>query len=151
MSDPSIEGGQRDPTPASYRLWPAEPRHLAEVRSTIRRWLDGIDLAGDTEDDLVLAVNEAASNVVDHAYRQKSASATLGLALWIEGETLCIEITDRGAWRPVPTLSNNRGRGLTMIYQLVDSVLIHNGTDGTRVLLRHPLPDAMKDRGLRSS
>jgi hypothetical protein len=44
-----------------HRIWPAYPRHLAALRAEVRRWLAPLALPRDAENDLLLAVNEAAS------------------------------------------------------------------------------------------
>jgi serine/threonine-protein kinase RsbW len=72
----SIAVTQPDRAQPARRSWPAEPRYLSGIRSTVRQWLAFLDLAATTEDDLVLAVNEAASNAIEHAY---SPTATDGI------------------------------------------------------------------------
>ena len=52
-----------------HRTWPARPGQLAPLRAEVRRWLAPLGLPERAEDDLVLAVSEAASNCVEHAYR----------------------------------------------------------------------------------
>jgi histidine kinase-like protein len=73
----------------AHRSWPAEPTALGPIRREVERWLAGVDVAGDAWADLVLAVYEAASNVVDHAYRVSAGPA----ASWRSP-------------RPTPTVAN---------------------------------------------
>jgi CRP-like cAMP-binding protein len=42
--------------------------HLSHIRTQTRRWLAPLALDQDTVQDLVLAVNEAAGNAIEHAY-----------------------------------------------------------------------------------
>jgi anti-sigma regulatory factor (Ser/Thr protein kinase)/DNA-binding CsgD family transcriptional regulator len=122
------------------QLWPAQPRQLAQIRVEVRRWLASIGLTGETQEDVLLAVNEAASNSVDHAYPAATADDTVELIFWTEPDAVCIEIIDQGAWH-TPAAKSERGRGIAMMGRLMDSVLIHHGLTGTRVLLQCRLPE----------
>jgi serine/threonine-protein kinase RsbW len=124
----------------AHRSWPAEPAALAPIRREVERWLAGVNVAGDAWADLVLAVNEAASNVVDHAYRVSAGPAVIELSFWTEPGALVLEIADHGRWRPPGPHAAGRGLGIDLMRRLVESVLISHGGAGTRVLLRHPLP-----------
>ena len=140
MPDLSITAGHPDPAVPARHVWPAEARHLCAVRATVRHWLAGFDLTDDVTHDIVLAVSEAASNTIDHAYGPAGADDTIELSLWSEPRAVCIEIADRGVWRSAGTHSAGRGLGLAMMRRLVGAVLIHCGPGGTRVSLRHPRP-----------
>jgi anti-sigma regulatory factor (Ser/Thr protein kinase) len=112
------------------------------LRAEVRRWLTPLPFTADDEDDLVLAVNEAASNSVEHAYTTPVAGDTVELTFWTEPRAICVEVVDHGFWRVPPDQSNGRGRGIQIMQRLVAFVLIHHDNRGTRVLLRHPLPSA---------
>jgi anti-sigma regulatory factor (Ser/Thr protein kinase) len=115
--------------------------HLSSIRAEVRRWLAPLGLPEDTEQDIVLAANEAASTAAEHAYQPATAEDTVELTFWVEARAVCIEIVDHGRWRaPVPG-PGFRGRGLMMMSNLINTVLIHYDGRGTRVLLRHPAPD----------
>jgi anti-sigma regulatory factor (Ser/Thr protein kinase) len=120
-------------------VWPAHPEQLALMRAQLRGWLASLGLTGETQDDLVLAVNEAASNSVEHAYLSAAGDDTVELTLWTEPHTVCVEVVDHGAWLVPSDRPNGRGRGIEMMQRLMASVQIHCDTRGTRVLLRHPL------------
>ena len=118
----------------------AHPRQLASIRTQVRNWLAPLDLAEESKEDLVLAVNEAASNSIEHAYRPPTPGDTVESTFWTEADAVCLEIVDHGAWRVSSGRSPGRGRGIEIMERLLASVLIHYDTRGTRVLLRHPLP-----------
>ena len=150
--------GARTPTAAwgepcefVHRSWPAHPRQLAALRAEVRCWLTPFTLADDAEDDLVLAVSEAASNSVEHAYTSPDAGDTVELTFWTESRAICVEVVDHGFWRVPSDQSSGRGRGIQMMQRLVAFVLIHHDNRGTRVLLRHPLPRARPHRSAVSA
>ena len=78
-----------------HQSWPAEPRQLAPIRAEVRRWLASLGVGEDTETDMVLAVNEAVTNAVEHA--ANSASDTVELTFWTE-ETSHSLHRNRGSW-----------------------------------------------------
>jgi anti-sigma regulatory factor (Ser/Thr protein kinase) len=123
-----------------HRSWPARPRHLAALRVEVRRWLAPLALPGDAEIDLLLAVNEAASNCVEHAYTPATVDDTVELTFWTEPRSVCVEIVDHGAWRAPCGQPTGRGRGIEIMQRLIPVVLIHYDRRGTRVLLSHLLP-----------
>jgi anti-sigma regulatory factor (Ser/Thr protein kinase) len=125
-----------------YRAWRAHPRQLAPIRAEVRRWLTPLTLAPEAKQDIVLAVSEAASNAIEHAYPSATPGATVELTFWTEARALCIEIVDHGLWKTPSTHSEGRGRGLPIMRALVEFVMIHYDLRGTRVLLRQPLSPA---------
>ena len=127
----SIEA--RGSTEFARRTWPARAGQLAPIRAQVRRWLAPLGLTGDAEDDMVLAVNEAASNSVEHAYLPATADDTVELTFWTEPHAVCIEITDRGRWLVPSGRPSARGRGIPIMQRLIALVLIHYDMRGTRV------------------
>ena len=135
MGEAAFGGG--GPSEFAHRIWPAHPRHLARIRSEVRRWLGPLALAGDNEDDLVLAVSEAVSNSVEHAYSPATLDGTVELSFWTEPDAVCVEVVDHGEWRIPSGQPTGRGRGIEIMQRLVAFVLIRHDRRGTRVLLRH--------------
>jgi anti-sigma regulatory factor (Ser/Thr protein kinase) len=151
----SPEDGHPDPATGGrgrvefvHRSWPADPAQLSVIRHELARWLAPLDLTEDETADVVLAVDEAAANAVRHAYGP-GTSGVVELTLWTEPGTLCVEVVDHGSWRPpaapVPLGGGaDRGRGIPLMSTMADAVLIHYDTRGSRVLLRHRVPDAVE-------
>jgi len=86
-------------------------------------------------DDLVLAVNELASNTIYHG-------GGLGkLRIWRDGETVLCEVIDRGriteplVGRIQPTPEQWTGRGLWLVNQLCDLTQIRSNAAGSVVRL----------------
>ena len=142
MGEPAPLSAQGEPSEFAHRSWHAHPRQLAPLRAEVRRWLAPFALTEDDEDDLVLAVSEAASNSVEHAYTPPTADDTVELTFWTEHHALCVDIVDHGHWRTPSGQPTGRGRGIQIMQRLVAFVLIHHDNRGTRVHFRHPLPDA---------
>jgi anti-sigma regulatory factor (Ser/Thr protein kinase) len=125
--------------------WRAEPDELLAMRTALRSWLAGFGLDTEAEHGLVVAVNEAATNSVEHAYRSPVASSvdgrTFEVKLHAEPDWLCLEITDRGVWQEPAAVAEGRGLGIPLMHQLVSSVTIDKNDRGTRVVLRHNRAD----------
>lgn len=119
-----------------HRSWRAEPGQLGTIRRELRTWIESLGLGDDEITDVVLAVDEAAANVVQHAYDPGDAGS-VELTLWTERDALCIEVVDHGSWQG----ADEPGRGIEIMHSMVGAVLIHVDERGSRVLLRHPLPD----------
>ncbi|QYN32054.1 ATP-binding protein [Pseudonocardia sp. DSM 110487] len=133
-----------------HRSWPADPNQLAVIRRELSGWLAPLALTEIEVADVVLAVDEAAANAVRHAYGPDEAGA-VELTLWTESgpsgpATLCIEVVDHGSWRPPSDGPKEGGRGIPLMSHMSESVLIHFDHRGSRVLLRHRIPDANGDR-----
>lgn len=123
------------------RTWPADPHNLAVIRSETHRWLQALPMTEDVASAIVVAVNEAATNSIEHAYRPLTEQSTVELVFWVEDDVVHISISDHGRWRPRPAHPGGRGNGITLMLRLVESVVIDHDAGGTRVLLRHPLTD----------
>ncbi|GGS98717.1 ATP-binding protein [Nonomuraea spiralis] len=126
---------------------------LAFIRDLVRIHGRHGGLAGERLEDLVLAVNEAVTNVLDHGGSAGLVTATR------DAIGVCVEILDTaGRLSPDhldaagvdPTASH--GFGLWVIQQLCDSVALEQTGLGSRLRLRMLTPsDASRDRGRRRS
>jgi serine/threonine-protein kinase RsbW len=121
-----------------HRSWPAHPRELAAIRAETRRWLAPFNLADDTEQAFVIAVNEATTNAVEHAYAPATSDDVVEMTFWTEDQTVCIEVVDHGSWQP-PDAIPSWCHGFAIMSQLMQTVLIHHDMRGTRVLLRRAM------------
>lgn len=152
-TDPSAGGVERRPSgysrvmPSDLHVeLPAEPGAAGRSRRATGRWLAavcGADEPCDTVSDLVLAVNEAVSNSIEHAYRDDPSGTVVlhadavrgreGAALGCPGVRVTVRVTDRGAWREPATDPGHRGRGLSMIRACAEDVVVAAGSTGTTV------------------
>jgi anti-sigma regulatory factor (Ser/Thr protein kinase) len=139
MIESTAAAARREGEDYAFGIWPAHPRQLAAIRLELRRWLAPLGMTGEAQDDMVLAVNEAAANSVEHAYPEATGDDTVELVFRTEPGAACVEIVDHGVWQPPPAEPLGRGRGIRVMRLLMESVLIHHGPHGTSVLLRCPL------------
>ena len=139
--------GYRAPSGDSRRLLrlalPAEPISISVARSEVHRWLAGWSWPACELADIVLAVSEAVSNAIEHAYLDQPPGM-VEVRGGVEA-TRCghgrvtIIVRDHGRWRPPPRDNPNRRRGISLMRACVASVTIGQLDDdpvGTRVVLR---------------
>lgn len=89
-----------------HRVWPARADPLTLIRHEVRRWLGPLEMMPEVEADLVLAVNEAASNVIDHAYRTPGYRAVIDS---VPGHPLPVtNLADYATDRPATTTMKTR-------------------------------------------
>jgi anti-sigma regulatory factor (Ser/Thr protein kinase) len=114
---------------------PAQPRVLKNIRHSLRRWLSGVGASPYVIDDVLIAVGEACTNVVDHAYRTERG--TVHVHLGLQGPDLVATIADTGQWGQ-PS-AGNRGRGTLLMRHCSDDLRIDHGPTGTTVVIRRHL------------
>lgn len=107
---------------------------LATLRGIVRNHARRASMNADRVQDLVIAVNEAATNSLSHS----NAGGTL--RIWQDTDDFVCEVSDRGymvtdhvAGRLAPRADAPRGRGLWIINQLCDLVELRSSTSGTIV------------------
>jgi PAS domain S-box-containing protein len=116
--------------------FPADPEALGPLRTTLRAWLESHGAAEDEVFDILVAVNEACSNAVEHPIGSNGSDVGLQAEV-IDGE-VSIDIRDRGRWRPAGE-RDDRGRGLEFMQALMENVDVARSPDGTHVRLRRQL------------
>jgi serine/threonine-protein kinase RsbW len=134
---------------------PAEPRWLALCRLV----LSGLCQLGPVDDevlaDLKLAVTEACSNSVRHAYGEEGDAGLVSVRYQLSARAVSVEVADAGHGfrfdRPIPELGpqpddelREDEMGLAIIHALVDDVEIGAGPEGrgTRITLTKHLQPA---------
>lgn len=122
---------------------PADPVTPSVVRQRLREWLAAWSWPADQLDDIVMAVSEAVSNSVEHAYLHQP-SGMVEVRGGIETtpnrqHRVMIIVRDHGCWRAPPSDHENRRRGIPLMRAYMDSVTIGQPPDdpiGTWVVLR---------------
>jgi anti-sigma regulatory factor (Ser/Thr protein kinase) len=110
-------------------------RELRGVRRLVWGYAEG-SLGETRTHDLVLAVNELATNSVRHGGGKGT------LRMWVQENVLVCEIHDAGhivdphAGRTPPTPDQSSGRGLWVVRSLADLMQIHTSPVGTTVRIQ---------------
>lgn len=115
-------------------LFPPKPTQLSHVRDAVDRWLKPLPIPGDRAAEIILALNEAAANAIEHAYRGFTEPRAVSIEASISGAELVAVIADRGIWRPRRSRLDS-GRGFILMRALSDGVDLQHDI-GTRVCLR---------------
>jgi anti-sigma regulatory factor (Ser/Thr protein kinase) len=136
---------------------PALPAAQRVVRHAVARWLEGAHWPEDGVEDITVAVTEAVTNVIEHAYLDHDPGA-IHLYAWItstadpalaaspsptgsaptRGRKVIVVVSDRGRWDPqrrTVDLSGHRGRGIAMMTALMAAIHIERSSNGTAVVL----------------
>jgi anti-anti-sigma factor len=113
---------------------PAVPAALPTVRRHLGAWLGGLGMGEQDRVGVMVAVGEAAANAAEHAYRGvEPGRMQVRAAVDVDGQ-LTVTVRDQGRWRPPERDPGDRGRGLLIMRQLVDGVVLQ-GEHGTTVTL----------------
>ncbi len=110
---------------------PADPKILAEIRLVLRRWLRHHGANGSQTLEITLAVSEACTNAIEHAYSPAPAEFTLR-ATATDGRMTFV-VSDAGRWRA--PRGQDRGRGLTIIRAAMDEVEVNSSETGTEIVM----------------
>jgi PAS domain S-box-containing protein len=114
---------------------------LAGIRRRLAGWLRAADVPDELAVDIVLVVNEACTNSIEHAYRGHSVGTLLLEVGGVEGEVHA-RISDWGSWKKPAVNPGNGGRGLMLIRAISDSVELDCTPAGTTIDINFRLPAA---------
>ncbi len=125
---------QADLPDGSESLFYSEAGDLGTVRAFVRDHALALGLSETRTELLMLAVNELATNTVQH---------TTGggrVRVWSDAGQVVCDVVDQGPprafHRPMPSPDAVRGRGLAIVERICDQVDTVTGPDGTTVRLR---------------
>ncbi|SEH52650.1 PAS domain S-box-containing protein [Mycolicibacterium rutilum] len=113
---------------------------LTEIRHRLTDWLLDNGVVDPAASDLVLVVNEACSNSVEHAYRGRDPGRMHVLAER-QGDSIRVRVTDFGSWKIPPADPGTRGRGLLLMRAVSDQVDLDGTPAGTTVDMTFQLPE----------
>ncbi|SDM88393.1 ATP-binding protein [Allokutzneria albata] len=115
---------------------PAEPGQLTVLRRELAAWLTASGVSKEDTFAFVLAVGEAAANSVEHGYHGgRDGGLVTVTAEAGGGGAIRVTVSDNGRWRYPPVTDHSRGRGLLIMRESMDEVLVHRGEHGTVVTL----------------
>jgi len=100
------------------------------VRQAVRGLLDAASVEDQVAGDVLLAVTEACTNVVRHAYRDASAPGEIEITASSDGHRLVIAVRDRGCGLSPCIDSPGLGLGLPVIAAVSDRMEVHEADGG---------------------
>ena len=116
---------------------PARPENVAVVRHVLGALAEALDLPHAVTEDMRLAVTEACTNVVRHAYADDRG--TIDVVVRPRGSTFEVTVADSGRGiEPSPDTSGP-GLGLPLIAALADSLEIERSAGaGSKLIMSFP-------------
>jgi anti-sigma regulatory factor (Ser/Thr protein kinase) len=113
----------------------ADPAALPGVRRRLNSWLTALGMGEQDRVGMMVAVGEACANAAEHAYRgSEPGPMSVTARVDVDG-VLTVTVRDEGTWRPPDRDPGDRGRGLLIMRQLVDRVVLEEEEQGTTVTL----------------
>jgi serine/threonine-protein kinase RsbW/stage II sporulation protein AB (anti-sigma F factor) len=131
------------PTRPLHRRLAAEPASVPALRTAVTDFAERCGMQGRRLHDLRLAVSEAVTNAVVHAYRDDAgAGGDIALTACVEQGRLVVRVTDEGGGMRARPDSPGAGIGLPLIASVADDVSVDSGgaATGTSVTMRFRLP-----------
>lgn len=117
---------------------PATPESVGRARALTAEWCARhVHMDGRTP-DILIAVTEAAANVVVHAY--PDGGGDFELVLRDDHGRLIVTVRDEGVGYYVPSPNPGLGTGLLVIQRACDSSAIDAAEPGTIVTMRFRIP-----------
>ena len=110
---------------------------LLEVRAAARRWLEAVDVPADLALDVLIALSEAATNAVLHAYPPGSPGR-IRVRGRRQGPEIELAVEDDGTWQD--RSPHHDGRGLAIIDAVSATAEVVRGARGSRVVFRCAVP-----------
>ncbi|MDT5280003.1 MAG: hypothetical protein QOJ20_1198 [Mycobacterium sp.] len=123
----------------------AIPTRLSDVRHRLAAWLRSAGVSESLAADIVLVVNEACSNSVEHAYRGREPGM-MRIEATRDGRHIHVQVTDSGSWKTPPADPGTRGRGLLLMRALSDGVELDGTAEGTTVGMRFAFGEGAPQR-----
>jgi serine/threonine-protein kinase RsbW len=127
---------------------PTDARLISQTRRTVSGYLEQMGVATDVVEDVVLALDEACTNVMRHAF--VGDTDLFRLTAELDADEIVVVVEDEGVGLPVSKLNEplgaaeptaTSGRGLQMIRKLMTDVALETAPmrQGTRLEMRRQL------------
>lgn len=126
-----------DTSPNIELVLPATPESVALARQMVRGVLDVLDWDEERRADIAIAVTEACTNAVLHAYPDATEGVYEVLA-WARPDRLDVAVRDfgRGMNPRLPSASAGLGLGLPLMLAIGDEVSFRSHEDGAATEVR---------------
>jgi stage II sporulation protein AB (anti-sigma F factor) len=109
---------------------------VSEARSAVGTFARRL---GSVETDVKLAVSEAVTNAVLHAYRDRPPGR-IRLRAQVIRQQLLVTVSDDGAGLTPNPSANGLGLGLSIIGKVASDVRVRSSERGTSVAMAFPIP-----------
>ena len=129
------------------QTWRAEPAAVPAARRAVVEFASAAGAGGPVLDDIRLAVSEAATNVVMHAYVD-GPPGPLHLHAHVDGATLHVEVRDEGSGLRARPDSPGLGVGLPLMAAVTHTLQLSNAPgEPSRVTMSFRLDGPSEHRG----
>ncbi|MEU0494664.1 SpoIIE family protein phosphatase [Mycobacterium sp. NPDC006124] len=135
--DVAIVVYRRPPAPLMIDVL-ATPDQLSDIRRQITAWLQATGIPDDLGGDIVLVVNEACTNSIEHAYRG-AAPGRVVVCAEAKGRGISIRVDDFGSWKLPDANPRTRGRGVPLMRAVSGDVSLDGTATGTTVTMNFEL------------
>jgi serine/threonine-protein kinase RsbW len=115
---------------------PAQVTHAALVRVSLKAWLVSLGASEDQTFAILLAVNEAVANAIQHAHNPMPP--TVAVSTRHEDGMVEVAVRDHGAWSK-DAREGYVAAGMSLMAALMDNVNVLSDHRGTTVLLTRRL------------
>ncbi|HEY1537852.1 MAG TPA: ATP-binding protein [Solirubrobacteraceae bacterium] len=114
---------------------PALPASVSRLRGAIVALAASNGASDEQCDDIALAVSEALTNAVVHAYVGRARAGALGVDAWVTGgaDSLTVEVCDEGIGMLRRADSPGLGQGLALIGRLTQRLQVEDVAPGVRL------------------
>jgi anti-anti-sigma factor len=146
--DVTVLGVQRRGAPVEVfeQDMPARAGLLSLLRQRLEAWLRGLGASSDDLFSAQIAVVEAVTNAVEHAYPPGTGGQVHIRGRLHDSGEVELTVRDFGRWQAVDPQPGLRGRGLVLIRRSMHRVALDRAADGTTVVMRRTLhSDAVLD------
>ena len=135
--DVAIVVYRRPPAPLRIEVL-ATPDQLSDIRAHLGSWLRATGIPDDLAGDIVLVVNEACTNSIEHGYRGRVAGRMV-VDVAAKGRGIRIRIADFGSWKLPDVNPRLRGRGVPLMRAVSGDVTLDGTSTGTVVTMNFEL------------
>ena len=125
--------------PSTTWTVPASPESVPLLRESVAVFARERGVPDPCVDDVRLAVSEAVTNAVVHAYRGRAEPGTVVVSVTVDdGEWIDVRVVDEGGGMAPRDDSPGSGLGLPLIHRLADGVAhsVPAGGSGTELSMR---------------
>lgn len=121
-------------------VFAADAEAVPSARRAVTRFARHHGVEGERLADVALAVSEACTNVVVHAYRDQPAPGAISVVMAIEETNLRVHVGDAGMGLRPRSDSPGLGLGLPIIASVTDGFAVESGeAGGTELCMRFEL------------